>query len=245
MTATPPDAVARVGGVAKLYWPSFWSGGARVALAGVDLECQPGTLTLLAGPNGSGKSTLLKIFAGVTAPDGGATPTARATTGYLPEAPRFPARLTVGEITGAMAALLTPPAGLSACERALETVGLATAAGRKAGELSHGQRQRLGLALALLGGPSLLLLDEPFNGLDPEAMREFSRVLRDLRAAGRTLVVSSHLFGPLDGLCDQVVVLRAGKVVHRASATADGHLSAGDLEAAYFAHGAGEEPERA
>lgn len=241
MTTTQPSTAVLVRGVCKRYWPSVWSGGARVALAGIDLECRPGTLTLLAGPNGSGKSTLLKILAGVTAADGGTAQAGRATMGYLPEAPRFPARLTAGEIMGAMAALLTPPAGLSACERALEAVGLAVEANHKAGEFSHGQRQRLGLALALLGSPALLLLDEPFNGLDPEAMREFSRGLREMQAAGRTIMVSSHLFGPLDGLCDQIVVLRAGRIVHRVIAPAGHHLSAGDMEAAYFAGGGGKD----
>ena len=234
MTAVPTATAVRLTGVGKHYWPSPWSGGARTALGGVDLDCAAGTLTLLAGPNGSGKSTLLKILAGVTSPDGGAKQVMPAATGYLPEAPRFPARLTVGEIMGSVAALLAPPAGSSACERALEAVGLVAEANRRAGELSHGQRQRLGLAVAMLGDPQLLLLDEPFNGLDPQAMRDLGAVLRDLRTAGKTLVVSTHLFAPMDGICDQFVVLRAGRSALVRRSNGDNGLKAADMEAAYF-----------
>jgi ABC-type multidrug transport system ATPase subunit len=233
MTAGSEFAVL-VEGLRKSYAASPWSGASRVALAEVSLNCRPGTLTLLAGSNGSGKSTLLKILAGVTAPDRGAVKVAAAGIGYLPESPRFPARLTVGEITGTVGGCLDPVAGPADCERALETAGLAGLAGTAAGTLSHGQRQRLGLALALLGGPRLLLLDEPFNGLDPQAMRDFSRALRDLLASGVALVVSSHLFAPLDGLCAQMAVMRCGAVRQVATPAEGAGLSTAEMEAAYF-----------
>ncbi len=236
MTATGTGAAWRLTGAGKHYWPALGRGGPRAALAGITLEGAPGSLTLLAGPNGSGKSTLLKILASVTSPDSGSAGESGITTGYLPESPRFPARLAVGELTAAMGAVLAPPASLAACERALELVGLVLEARTRAGELSHGQRQRLGLALALVGRPRLLLLDEPFNGLDPHALRDLAGVLRDLRTAGVTLVVSSHLFAPFDGLCDQLVILMAGRVVHTMCARSAMGLAVPEMEAAYFTH---------
>lgn len=240
MTAVTTRPAVRLMGVGKRYPSSPW-GGARTALAAVDLECPAGTLTLLAGPNGSGKSTLLKILAGLTTPDTGTLVRPAAPAGYLPEALRLPARLTAGEILAVFASLLQPAPGSAACERALEAVGLTAEVSLCAGALSHGQRQRLGLAATLLGSPELLLLDEPFNGLDPQAMREFAGVLRGLRDAGKTLVVSSHLFAPLDGFCDQVAVLRAGRLTGvRRSAHAAG-LAVSEMEAAYFAGSGGDE----
>lgn len=235
MTAAGSGPAWRLTGAGKNFWPATGRGGPRTALAEISLGGLAGSLTLLAGPNGSGKSTLLKLLAGVTAPDSGSVDAA-ATIGYLPESPRFPARLTVGEITAAVGGVLQPPATLSDCERALELAGLARAARTRAGELSHGQRQRLGLALALVGGPRLLLLDEPCNGLDPHATRDFAGVLRALRAAGVTVVLSSHLFAPFDGLCDQLVILSAGRVAHTLTAPVGSGLAAAEMEAAYFAH---------
>lgn len=235
MTAPGSGPAWRLMGAGKRYWPPSGRGGPRAALAEITLEGAPGSLTLLAGPNGSGKSTLLKLLAGLTLPDSGSLAAGTA-VGYLPESPRFPGRLAVGELTAAMAGVLVPPAGGPAGERALELAGLAREAGTRAGDLSHGQRQRLGLALALVGGPRLLLLDEPCNGLDPHATRDLAGVLRDLRAAGVALVVSSHLFAPFDGLCDQLVILSAGRVVHARSAPAGNGLAAAEMAAAYFAH---------
>jgi ABC-type multidrug transport system ATPase subunit len=240
MTAAPTRPAVRLTGVGKRYPSSPW-GGARTALAGVDLECSAGTLTLLAGPNGSGKSTLLKILAGLTTPDTGMLVRPEAPAGYLPEALRLPGRLTAGEILSVFSMLQQPAPGPAACERALETVGLVAEASTRAGALSHGQRQRLGLAAALLGSPELLLLDEPFNGLDPQAMREFAGVLRGLRAAGKILVVSSHLFAPLDGFCDQFAVLRAGRLSGVRRSGHQAGLTTSEMEAAYFAGAGGGE----
>lgn len=234
MTDKPTRPAVRLTGVGKRYQSAPW-GSARTALDGVDLDCATGTLTLLAGPNGSGKSTLLKILAGLTTPDTGTLACPETPAGYLPEALRLPGRLTAGEILMVFASPLRPAPGPAATERALEAVGLAAEASSRAGALSHGQRQRLGLAAALLGSPELLLLDEPFNGLDPQAMREFADVLRDLRAAGKIIVVSSHLFAPLDGLCDQLAVLRAGRLSGVRRSDRFIGLTVLEMEAAYFA----------
>lgn len=209
-------------GVGHAYHPAL--GTTVVALTDFSLRLEPGTLCALAGPNGSGKSTVLKLAAGLAAPARGTVmvngraatePAARRGLGYLPENPDLPGWLTAREFLVACGELAgLPPAGLrrEVADR-LAWAGLSTVAERSAAALSKGQRQRLGLAQALLGGPALLLLDEPAAGLDPVGVAELVRHLRELRSAGTTVLLSSHFLQQIEECCDRVCLLRHGRLI--------------------------------
>ena len=181
----------------------------------------PGRVTGFLGPNGSGKSTTMKIMLDLAAADRG-----RATIGGnryrdLPD----PAR-TVGAIIESDAfhpgrsgrnhlRILAEATGIPTprVDEILEQVGLAGAAGRRAGAYSLGMRQRLGLAAALLGEPPVLILDEPGNGLDPQGIRTLRDLLRAHAAKGGTVFVSSHLLSEVEHLADDVIVINNGRLV--------------------------------
>lgn len=196
-------------------------GGVR-AVDGVDLEIDRGELFGLIGHNGAGKSTLFKMMLGLVPPTSGEIRidgipisgsdfrSVRRGIGYLPENVVLYDNLTGLETLQFFARLKgAPPA---ACPAALERVGLAPAAGRRVREYSKGMRQRLGFAQALLGHPRILFLDEPTNGLDPEAIREFYAILRGLRAEGVTVVLTSHILAEIQERVDRLAIMTAGKI---------------------------------
>lgn len=201
--------------------------GARLALAGIDLEVGAGEIVGLVGPNGSGKTTLLRILAGLLAPDAGAVEvlghdpwTARE---RVMEQVRFafapPAlfeTLTAREHLRHLARLgpARGAVGEAEIERTLATVGLAARADERVRAFSFGMRQRLALAQALLPRPGLLVLDEPTEGLDPLAILELRGLLARLRAEhGLALLLSSHLLVEIDHLVDRLVVLSEGRAL--------------------------------
>lgn len=220
------DAVA-FAAVAKDYVVD-WRGARHAALRGVSFTVRRGTVCALVGPNGSGKSTTLKLAAGLTCPTAG-TCTVRGRIGYLPESPGLPGYLTARALLAELAALDGGAAVVrrETVARAMAQAGLADAADRRVGELSQGMRQRLGLAQALLGEPAVLLLDEPAAGLDPRAAAQLAAVIAAQRAAGRTVVLSSHFLPQVAELADQVVLLERGAALFvgtRADVAARGGL---------------------
>ena len=192
------------------------------ALDDVSLAIGSGQMVGLIGHNGAGKSTLFKVMLGLVAPTGGdvlvdgepvAGPRfreARRRIGYLPESFATYDNLTGSEVMALFADLKGVPRG--ECMDALVRVGMARAAGRRVGGYSKGMRQRLGFAQVLLGAPDLVFLDEPTNGLDPEGIHDFYQVLRDVRAGGTTVVITSHILADIQDRVDQLVILRCGHV---------------------------------
>jgi ABC-2 type transport system ATP-binding protein len=199
--------------------------GATSALDGMSFTVRPGQVTGFVGPNGAGKSTTMRVILGLDAADAG-----QALVGGRPyRSPRDPLR-HVGSLLDAAAPQpsrtarnhllwLAHSQGLTArrVDEVLDHAGLRAAARRRAGGFSLGMRQRLGIAAALLGDPPALMLDEPFNGMDPEGIVWMRRFLRALAAEGRAVLVSSHLMGELQDTADHVVVAGRGKVIADAS----------------------------
>ncbi|HEX5856703.1 MAG TPA: ABC transporter ATP-binding protein [Microbacterium sp.] len=196
------------------------------AVRDVSFEARPGRVTALVGPNGSGKTTLLLMLASLLRPDAGeiriqdidpvADPTGvRSVIGWMPDALGAWPSLTARETLVVTAKLYRIPADVAG-DRAsslLDTVGLADLADAPARVLSRGQKQRLGLARALVHDPSVLLLDEPASGLDPDARIHLRTLLRGLAAEGRTILVSSHVLSELDELADDAVFMVRGETV--------------------------------
>jgi len=196
------------------------------AVRDVTLEARAGAVTGLVGPNGSGKTTLLLMLSSLLAPDagsiriGGVDPVAdpaaaRAMLGWMPDAlgawPSLTARETIA-VTGRLYGLDRERSAQRAAEL-LGTVGLADLADQPARVLSRGQKQRLGLARALVHDPGVLLLDEPASGLDPQARIDLRVLLRRLAAEGRTILISSHILSELEEVVDDAVFLVAGATV--------------------------------
>ncbi|MGP3690293.1 ATP-binding cassette domain-containing protein [Streptomyces sp. IBSNAI002] len=195
--------------------------GATQALDGMSFAVRPGRVTGFVGPNGAGKSTTMRVVLGLDAPDAG-----RALVGGRPYRSLAEPLRELGSLLDAGALQpsrtardhllwLARTQGLPATrvDRVLGDVGLADAARRRAGGFSLGMRQRLGIAAALLGDPPALMLDEPFNGLDPEGIRWIRTLLTTLAAEGRAVLVSSHLMSELEGVADHLVVVGRGRVV--------------------------------
>ena len=197
------------GPVATLSDATRTYGGVPV-LDGVSLDIEPG-LTAIVGPNGSGKSTLLRLLVGATEPTAGAVRHPGATgpkpIGYLPQRVPFRGGFTARETLAFYARLVDDDP-----DAALERVGLGDAGDRRVEALSGGMRRLLGIAQAVLGDPSLAVLDEPASGLDP-GMRERAFRAAAGRADGETaVVVSSHALDLVDAHGDRVVILRRGRV---------------------------------
>lgn len=208
-------AAVSLRGVSKHY-------GALQAVDGVNLEIPRGEIFGLIGHNGAGKSTLFKMMLGlvsVTQGDiriGGAQVggrdfrAARRHLGYLPENVVLYDNLSGLETLRFFARLKHAP--LTQCQPALDRVGLAHAGTRPVREYSKGMRQRLGFAQALLGAPQVLFLDEPTNGLDPQAIRDFYATLRGLQAEGVTVIITSHILAELQERVDRLAIMSAGKI---------------------------------
>ena len=197
--------------------------GERVAVDGVDLHIPRGVAFGYLGPNGAGKTTLIRMLLGLTAATAGtmrilgrAVPAEReealARVGAIVEEPRFHGYLTGRENLAVVAAARERKAH-ARIDAALERTGLADRADEKVSKYSLGMRQRLGVARSLIGDPELLLLDEPTNGLDPAGILEFRGMVRTLVEEGRTVVLSSHLLGEVEKICDRVAIVDHGRVV--------------------------------
>jgi ABC-2 type transport system ATP-binding protein len=195
--------------------------GSTLALDGVTFSVEPGQVTGFIGPNGAGKSTTMRVILGLDAPDDGT-----ALVGGHPYRSLRRPLTHVGALLDADALQpsrtarnhllwLAHSQGLGArrVDEVLELTGLTSAARRRAGGYSLGMRQRLGVAAAMLGDPPAIMLDEPFNGLDPEGIVWMRGFLGWLAAQGRALLVSSHLMSELQDVAGHVVVLGRGRVI--------------------------------
>jgi len=200
--------------------------GGTVALAGVDLEVQPGELVGLLGPNGAGKSTLVKIACGLVRASAGdaqvagepaGSAAARATIGYLAELFRFPEWLRADELLTLHQRLAGSEGGPGERRELLALVGLADATDTKVGAMSKGMQQRLGIAQALVGAPRLLMLDEPTSALDPVGRRIVRDLLLELKSRGVAVLLNSHLLSEIERVCDRVAILVGGRIVARGS----------------------------
>jgi ABC-2 type transport system ATP-binding protein len=205
-------ALARFDRVTRRY-------GSLVAVDHVTLDILPGQLVGLLGPNGAGKSTLLSLVQGLRRPSAGTVTLFggdprdarhRQRLGSTPQETALPESLRVGEVidfVGGPFARRTPTAALA------EQFGLTDLLRRQTGSLSGGQKRRVSVALAFVGSPSLVLLDEPTTGLDVDARRVLWDAIRSQHAAGVTVVVTSHYLEEIEALAERVVVVGQGRVL--------------------------------
>jgi ABC-2 type transport system ATP-binding protein len=198
--------------------------GAKDALRGVSIEVGDAEVVGLLGPNGAGKSTLAKIAAGLVRATAGTASVAghpagsrpaRARVGYLAELFRFPSWASATEVLTLHQRLAGSPGGPSERAELLELVGLDDAGAVRVAQMSKGMQQRLGIAQALIGEPRLLLLDEPTSALDPAGRRVVRGLLEEVRSRGVSVLLSSHLLGEVERVCDRVAILVDGEVVRR------------------------------
>jgi heme ABC exporter ATP-binding subunit CcmA len=214
--------------------------GQTRALAGIDLEVPAGQSLGLLGPNGAGKSTLLRLMAGLARPTAGALriagrpanePAARAQVGLIGHATFLYPALTARENLQFAARLHRVADPVARADRLLAEGGLAGVAHRPVGGFSRGMAQRLSIARGLAHDPPVVLLDEPFTGLDRRAAERLAERLGDLRRDGRTVVLVTHDVARAAQLADTVAVLCRGRIAHRGPG---GEENAATLEAAYL-----------
>ena len=200
--------------------------GDVVAVDGMDLDAPPGEVTALVGPNGAGKTTLLLVLATLLVPDAGTVRVAghdpvtepravRARVGWMPDVFGTWETLTCREVLSTVADAFRLPRATAAgrIDELLGLVHLEEFADRPTQVLSRGQKQRLGLARALVHDPDVLLLDEPASGLDPRSRIELRGIVRDLAAQGKAVLVSSHVLAELDEMADRAVIVARGRTV--------------------------------
>ena len=218
MSSSAPPIEAR--GLVKRY-------GHITAVDDVDLTVSAGDVYGYLGPNGAGKTTSLRMLLGLIRPDAGSAKLfgrdplaegARALDGVagFVEAPRFYPYLS-GRRNLELVAALDGDGAARRIDEALDMVELTARAKHRVGGYSHGMRQRLGIAGALLRDPRLLLLDEPTTGLDPGGMRDMRALIKRLAGQGITVLLSSHLMGEVEDLCDRVAIVGNGRVLYEGS----------------------------
>ena len=213
------DAVIDTHGLAKRY-------GRTEALVDLTLRVEPGEIFGFLGPNGAGKTTAVKLLLGLARPTGGrgtllgaplGDRRARREVGYLPELFRYQPWLRAHEVLQLHAGLRSVDGGspfrAAAIRDALGEVGLADRADDAVGGFSKGMQQRLGLAVALLGAPRLVVLDEPTSALDPVGRADVRSIVRRARDAGSTVFLNSHLLTEVERVCDRVAIVDHGRVL--------------------------------
>jgi ABC-2 type transport system ATP-binding protein len=224
------EAAIEVTGLRKRFGPTQ-------ALDGMTFSVTPGQVTGFVGPNGAGKSTTMRVILGLDTPDDG--------TALVGGQPYRTLRHPLSQVGALLDAAALQPSrsarnhllwlahsqglGGKRVDEVVAQVGLQSAIGRRAGGFSLGMRQRLGIAAALLGDPPVLMMDEPFNGMDPEGIVWMRGFLRALAAEGRAIFVSSHLMSELEDTADHLVVVGRGKVIADASVRDMIAAASGDL----------------
>ena len=195
-----------------------------IALEGLSMSVARGEVFGFLGPNGSGKTTAVKLLLGLARPTSGEAMVlgapagdreTRRQIGYLPELFRFQSWLTAREVLALHCRLLRLPRlrWPDEVDGALRTVGLAGRGDAKVGTFSKGMQQRLGLGVALLGEPALVILDEPTSALDPVGRHDVRLIIRELRDRGATVFLNTHLLGEAEQVCDRVTILSKGEAV--------------------------------
>ena len=223
------EATIEVAGLRKRF-------GSAQALDGMSFMVAPGQVTGFVGPNGAGKSTTMRIILGLDAADEG--------TALIGGRPYHALRRPLSHVGALLDAAALQPSrsarnhllwlshsqglGGARADEVLRLTGLESAARRKAGGYSLGMRQRLGIAAALLGDPPVLMMDEPFNGMDPEGIVWIRGFLKSLAAEGRAVLVSSHLMSELQDTADHLVVIGRGRVIADTSVAALIEAASGD-----------------
>jgi ABC-2 type transport system ATP-binding protein len=209
-----PDAAISIRGLVKRY-------GEFVAVDGLDLDIRRGEIFALLGPNGAGKTTTVEICEGYRTRDAGEVRVLgedpahgarrwKAQLGIVLQSGAGDSQLTCREMLQAQASYYPAPRDP---DEVLELVGLAAKAGSRAKSLSGGQRRRLDVALGIIGGPTLLFLDEPTTGFDPEARRQFWSLIRSLRELGTTMLLTTHYLDEAEALADRVGVIAHGRLM--------------------------------
>ena len=236
-TLAPPSTgrapVIEIAGLVKRY-------GGTTAVDGIDLTVFAGEIFGILGPNGAGKTTTLEMIEGLRKPDGGTIRVAgldavadsdkvRQLIGVQLQSTALFDYLNARELIELFAALYGVDASKGRVDELLGLVGLEEKAGAPARDLSGGQRQRLSITLALVNRPRVAFLDEPTTGLDPSARRDLWQVIRDVRAAGTTVVLTTHYMEEAQVLCDRVAILDRGRII--ALDTPNGLISALGIEA--------------
>jgi ABC-2 type transport system ATP-binding protein len=216
-------AVLDARALVKVFGRPFRRDGVR-AVAGLDLEVDKGRIFGLLGPNGSGKTTTILMLLGLLKPTSGEAfvlghpaghREARRRTGFLPEETRLYEFLTGAETLQFVGRLF----GLGRAERnrrtdeLLERTGMQEARDRRLATYSKGMARRIGLAQALIARPELLVLDEPTSGLDPVGNREVRDLLREVAAAGTTILLTSHILSDVADVCDEVAIIHQGRKI--------------------------------
>lgn len=210
-------------------------------LKGVDLGIESGELYGFLGHNGAGKSTTMKIILGLLRPDSGyvkafgevgAGPRTRARIGYLGEEVGLYPHLNAMETLVLVGELFRLPKKTTRvrAEALIDQVGLANAGAKKTKNYSKGMKQRLGLATALMNDPELLVLDEPYSGLDPIGRRQLRELLLSLKARGKTIMMSSHIVPDVEAVCDRVGILSDGVIARVLDLNASRAQNGGDVE---------------
>lgn len=189
--------------------------GGKVILDAVDLDVAPGERVAILGPNGAGKTTLLEVLAAVQPADGGSVQPGPDQLGWVPQRPALYERLTVEENLRLFAGLAIDDRAQAqaAADRALDFAELRQRAGQRLDRLSGGWRQRVSLAIGLLGDPTCVLLDEPHTALDPPQRLELWALIDRLAAAGIAVVITTHELHAAERHADRVVVLAGGRIV--------------------------------
>ncbi len=210
----PPAPAVWCSGLRRRY-------GRRLAVDDVSFEVGRGQVVGLLGPNGAGKTTVIKMLLGLVRPDAGeamllgrpaAEPAARARVGYLPELFRYQPWLTAAELLTLHVRLAGVDVPVPERREALALVGLAARVDDRLGGFSKGMQQRLGLAVALVARPELVILDEPTSALDPLGRADVRDIVLSLKARGVAVLLNSHLIGEVERVCDRVVILDKGRV---------------------------------
>src|SRR3954447_26362684 len=214
LAALPPSPAVWCSGLRKRY-------GRRTAVEDVSFTVARGEVLGLLGPNGAGKTSVIKMLLGLVRPDDGevlllgrrsSDPRSRSAVGYLPELFRYQPWLTATEVPDLHVRLARVDVPVAERRECLALVGLAARTGDRVGGFSKGMQQRLGLAVALVARPELVVLDEPTSALDPIGRVDVRDLVLSLKARGVAVLLHSHLSGEVQRVCDRVVILDRGRV---------------------------------